>query len=180
MPQRTPTTIGRLRQEPSCVIDIRMTRLPALAILALFLVVGLGAGWIYVSASKGGGAQPAALNEPITWSLTGMGGANSGAGQQVIDANTIRIHVDQWPVEDFSGPEWLTPTVEQSPDMVTITLHVSDTYKARIAGHPTIGWYDTGGWVNIVMHDLLPPCPKLRDGATGNVYDYCSVSSQRP
>ena len=153
--------------------------LPALAILALFIVGGATAGYLYISGSKGGGVSSGSVvDEPITWSLTGMGGANSAAGSEVVDSNTVRIHVNQWPVEDFSGSEWLTPTVERSSGMVTITLRVSDAYKARIASHPTIGWYDTGGWVNIVMHDLLPPCPKLRDGATGNVYDYCSATPQ--
>lgn len=148
--------------------------LPVLAILALFIAGGLAAGWIYTHPAIG---VSIAGSETITWSLSGMGGANSAAGEDVVvDPLIVRIHVDQWPVEDFSGPEWLTPTIERRSDMTTITLRVSDTYKTRIAAHPTIGWYDTGGWIRIVMHDPLPTCTKLRDGATGNVYDYCAAT----
>ena len=79
-------------------------------------------------------------------------------------------------MEDFAGSEWLTSSVDYGPDEVTITLRVSDAYKARTAGYPTIGWYDTGGWVNVRLRDPLPTQAKLRDGATGAEYIYLSAT----
>lgn len=87
---------------------------------------------------------------------------------------TFEVHVEQWPVEQFDGPDWLTQSVDYGPDTVSITLRTSDAYRARIAGQTTIGWYDTGGWVTVRLREPLRS-RTLVDGATGKVVLYPSA-----
>lgn len=116
----------------------------------------------------------------ISWNLTGMGGANSSFDQhhpfdvsKVQDMTTFDVHVEQWPVEDFAGSEWLTPSISYGFDAVTVTLRISDAYRARTGSQTTIGWYDTGGWVRVALLEPLRS-RKLVDGATGETIPYPS------
>ena len=136
-------------------------RLPALAILALFVAVGLGGGWVYINGSKGDGSD-----ETIPWNLSGMGGANSAAGQEVVGPNVVRVHGEQWPVDVGEDSSWLVPSVSETAAAVTITLRAGPDHPLHINGLDTVGWYDTGGWVNVTLSAPLGS-RTLVDGATG-------------
>ena len=146
-------------------------RSPVLAILALFVAGGALAGYLHVSGSNGGG-------EAIPWHVTGIGGANSSAADtSTSDPLVLRVHVEQWPV-DIEDDSWLIQSVDEGSDRVTITLRPTDAYRALVEGHGLIGMYDTGGWVSVHLHERLPTCTTLRDGATGTEYHYCSATPQ--
>lgn len=141
-------------------------------ILAALVLVGSLAGCVSASALQGG------AGEIVAWNLSGMGGANSSIDEhhpfdatKVQDMTTFEIHVEKWPVEDLKGSEWLTPSIDYGWDAVTITLRVSDAYRARTSGQTTIGWYDTGGWVTVALREPLRS-RKLVDGATRSVVPY--------
>lgn len=111
--------------------------------------------------------------EPIAWHLAGMGGANSSGGHrfdasQAEGMTTVPVHVEQWPAE-FKDDSWLAQSVAYSPTAVTITLRVSDAYHQRV--RPTVGWYDTGGWVDVHLSEPLRN-RTLIDGATGKANEY--------
>ena len=129
-----------------------------LAILAVFIATGAVAGYLFASSPRG----PA-----LPWSLRGIGGANSSAAaMDVADPNVVRVHIEQWPVEFDNGDDsWLTKSVDEGGDTVTVTLRVSDNYRQRTEGQATIGWFDTGGWVTIELSQPLGD-RALFDGST--------------
>jgi hypothetical protein len=130
--------------------------IPVPLVLLAFVLVGAGAGLWWASTPRG---------EPLHWNLTGMGGANSSAADMSgVDPLVVRVHVEQWPVE-FSDDSWLTESVDESSDAVTITLRISPDYHLRTVGQATIGWYDTGGWVDVHLRQPLGS-RRLFDGST--------------
>ena len=135
-------------------------RLPVPLILGLFVLVGA------ISAIGFKIAQAAPRDHSaVPWSLTGIGG--DGAASDVpVTSTVLRIHVEQWPTEEFAGDEWLDKSVSETTDAVTITLRLSDAYRARVAGQQDVGWYDTGGWVTVALRAPLGD-RRLVDGATG-------------
>lgn len=140
-----------------------------LVVTGLALLLVAGGLWWFTSAPKG---------EAVPWYLTGMGGANSSlADSQVNDPLIVRVHVNQWPV-DVNDDSWLTQSVDYGSDVVTITLRVSPDYPLHKNGYATVGWYDTGGWVNVHLREQLPIPVRLRDGATGAEFDYFNVETR--
>ena len=137
-------------------MTIRRT-LPVLVLLALFVAGGLVAGWIYT--------HPAASGEAVPWHLTGMGGANSSfADSQINDRLVLRVHVEQWPV-DIEDDSWLVQSVDMNASQVTITLHPDADHPLHKEGLLTVGWYDTGGWVNVRLPEPVGR-RELLDGST--------------
>lgn len=136
--------------------------------LAVFVAGGALAGCGSVSAPKG---------IPLPWNLTGMGGVNSNAGQhhpfdptQAATMTTLEVHVETWPVSEEPADQWLTQTMDYGSDAVTITLRMRGTDE-HATGLPTIGGYDTGGWVTVSLSEPLRS-RNLIDGATGKVVPY--------
>ncbi len=143
-------------------------RIPALAILALVIAVGLGAGLVYANASKGGGG------EAIPWHLDGMGGANSSlADSQVSDPNILRVHIEVWP-STSPDDSWLVPSVDYGSDGVTVTLRPDEAHALHQNGLPTVGWYDTGGWVNVRLSEPVGR-RALYDGSTSPATQRCNT-----
>ena len=176
LPDRTRcVTFGPLREGHSCVIDRCMTArrsLLTLLILAVFIVGGALVGYVYVSAPK---------DTALPWNLTGMGGVNSNSGQhhpfdatQAGTMTTLEVHVEQWPVDEPKADEWLTQTIDYGSDSVTITLRLRGTKGPGSTGLPTIGYYDTGGWVTVALREPLRS-RNLVDGASGKVVPYPSA-----
>ena len=151
-------------------------------ILAAFILAGALAGSLLAAAlMNDGGASKDGGGETISWNLTGMGGANSAADQhhpfdatQTQDMTAFEVHVEQWPIEQSPGDEWLSQSIEYAADAVTITLRVRDAYRAPVAGQPAIGRYDTGGWVAVQLREPLRS-RALVDGTTGKAVPYPSA-----
>lgn len=140
----------------------------ALLTLAVLIAGGALAGCGSVSGSKG---------IPLPWNLTGMGGVNSSLGQhhpfdptQAETMTTLEVHVETWPVSEEPADKWLTQTIDYGSDAVTITLRMRGTDENSTA-LPTVGGYDTGGWVTVALNEPLRS-RNLVDGATGNVVPY--------
>lgn len=140
----------------------------ALLVLVVLLVGGAIAGSINNSSHKA---------IPIPWHLTGMGGVGSNAVQhrpfdpaQAATMTTIEVHVEAWPASDVLADAWLTQEVAYGSDAVTITLRMRGTDVSSTA-LPTVGGYDTGGWVIVALSEPLRS-RNLVDGATGKVVPY--------
>jgi hypothetical protein len=143
----------------------------ALRILAVFIAGSALAGCASVSEPKG---------VALPWNLTGMGGVNSNFGQhhpfdptQAETMTTLEVHVEAWPVSEEPADKWLTQTIDYGTDAVTITLRMRGT-DASSTALPTIGGYDTGGWVTIALREPLRS-RNLVDGATRDVVPYQSA-----
>ncbi len=153
---------------------MKQRSLPVPVILAALVLVGALAGCAFAGTAAGGGG------ETVAWNLTGMGGANSSFDQhhpfdvsKVQDMTSFDVHVEQWPADDSTGSEWLTPSIDYGSDAVTVTLRVSDAYRARTGSQTMVGWYDTGGWVTVALREPLRS-RRLVDGATGRTIPYPS------
>jgi hypothetical protein len=90
-----------------------------------------------------------------------MGGVNSNAGQhhpvdptRAETTTTLEVHVETWPVSEEPADRWLTQTIDYGSDAVTITLRMRGTDENSTA-LPTIGGYDTGGWVTVALSEPL-------------------------
>jgi hypothetical protein len=92
--------------------------------------------------------------------------AGRGAGTMT----TLEVHVETWPVSEEPADDWLRQTVDYGSDTVTITLRLRGTDEHSTA-LPTVGGYDTGGWVTVAMSEPLRS-RNLVDGATGKVVPY--------
>jgi hypothetical protein len=144
----------------------------ALLVLAVLLIGVALAGCINSSAHQA---------IPLSWNLNEQeGGMNSGLGQhhpfdptQAGTMTSLEVHVGAWPASEVPADAWLTQEVAYGSDTVTITLRMRGTDVSSTA-LPTVGGYDTGGWVTVALSEPLRS-RNLVDGATGKVVPYPSA-----
>ena len=143
--------------------------LVALLVLAILLIGGTLVGCVNSSAHKA---------IPLAWNLNEQeGGVNSNFGQhhpfdptQAKTMMSLEVHVGTWPASEPPADAWLTQEVAYGSDTVTITLRMRGT-DVSSTGLPTVGGYDTGGWVTVALSEPLRS-RNLVDGATSKVVPY--------
>ena len=141
------------------------------SLLALLVIAVLLIGGALDGCSNGSSHQAI----PLAWNLNEQeGGMNSNLGQhhpfdptKAETMMSIEVHVGTWPDTESPADAWLTQEVAYGSDTVTITLRMRGT-DVSATGLPTVGGYDTGGWVTVALSEPLRS-RALIDGATGKV-----------